>query len=103
MFNFDNGLDIIRAIHEPKRTGRPRKFVNDVDIIAYKEAGWSNRTIATSMGISRSTVNRRVADLIKQGKIDPKTYDYNFSNPSAAKQPRRTDKERWEYWHGPGV
>lgn len=103
MFNFDNGLDIIRAIHEPKRTGRPRKFVNDADIIAYKEAGWSNRTIAVSMNVSRETINRRVRELIKKGRIDPNSYDYNFNNPSAAEQPRRKNKERWEHWHGPGV
>lgn len=103
MFNFDNGLDIIRAIHEPKRTGRPRKFVNDADIIAYKEAGWSNRTIAVSMNVSRETINRRVRELIEQGRIDPKSYNYNFNNPSAAEQPRRKNKERWEMWHGPGV
>jgi hypothetical protein len=103
MFNFDNGLDIVRALSSVRPPGRPRKFVNDADIIAYKEAGWSNRTIATSMGVSRSTINRRVSDLVKQGLIKPEEYDYNFNNPSAAEQPRRKNKERWEHWHGPGV
>lgn len=103
MLNFDNGLDIVRALSSVRPPGRPKKYISDEDIILYKEAGWSNRTIAVSMGVSRSTINRRVADLIKHGKIDPESYDYNFDNPSAAQQPRRTDKERWEYWHGPGV
>ena len=99
----NNGIDIIQALHPPNKGGRPKKIINDVDIIAYKEAGWSNRTIAVSIGVSRSTINRRVKSLIKQGYINPSKYDYNFDNPSAANQPRRTDKERWEFWHGPGV
>lgn len=103
MFDLNNGMDIIRALHPPNKGGRPKKYINDADIVSYKEAGWSNRTIAVSMGISRSTINRRVKSLIEQGYIDPSKYDYNFNNPSAAKQPRRTDKERWEFWHGPGV
>lgn len=100
---FENGLDIVRALSSVRPPGRPKKYVNDEDIVLYKEAGWSNRTIAVSMGISRATINRRVLDLVKQGRIKPEDYDYNFNNPSAKAQPRRTDKERWEYWHGPGV
>lgn len=103
MFQLNNGIDIIRSLHSTNKGGRPKKIINDEDIISYKEAGWSNRTIAVSMGISRSTINRRVKSLIEQGYIDPSKYDYNFNNPSAAKQPRRTDKKRWEFWHGPGV
>ena len=103
MFNFDNGLDIVRALSSVRPPGRPKKYVSDEDIILYKEAGWSNRTIAVSMGVSRSTINRRVSDLVKQGLIKPEEYDYNFNNPSAAEQPRRKNKERWEMWHGPGV
>jgi len=48
----DNGLDIVRALSSVRPPGRPRKYVSDEDIILYKEAGWSNRTIAVSMGIS---------------------------------------------------
>lgn len=101
--NVNNGLDLLRILHAPKKTGRPRKLVNDDDIILYKEAGWSNRTIAVSMGVSKDTINRRVKKLISDGRIDPDSYDYNFDNPSAADQPRRKNKERWEMWHGPGV
>ncbi|PEY46234.1 hypothetical protein CN359_31210, partial [Bacillus thuringiensis] len=90
MLNFDNGLDIVRALSSVRPPGRPKKYVSDEDIILYKEAGWSNRTIAVSMGVSRSTINRRVSDLVKQGLIKPEEYDYNFNNPSAAQQPRRT-------------
>ena len=101
--NPNNGLDILRALNPPKKTGRPRKFVNDDDIILYKEAGWSNRTIAVSMGVSKDTINRRVRKLVEDGLIDPNRYDYNFDNPSPNDQPRRKNKERWEMWHGPGV
>lgn len=102
-FNYKNGLDLLRIIHPPKKTGRPRKFVNDDDIILYKEAGWSNRTIAVSLGVSKDTINRRVRKLVENGIINPDNYDYNFDNPSASDQPRRKNKERWELWHGPGV
>lgn len=101
--NPNNGLDILRALNPPKKTGRPRKFVNDDDIILYKEAGWSNRTIAVSMGVSKDTINRRVRKLVEDGLIDPNRYDYNFDNPSPNDQPRRKNKESWELWHGPGV
>lgn len=99
----ENGLDIIRALSPIRPPGRPRKYVSDDDLVLYKEAGWSNRTIAVSMGVSRATINRRVIELVKEGRIKPEEYNYNFNNPSATMQPRRTDKERWEYWHGPGV
>lgn len=98
-----SNLDILHVLHPPNRTGRPKIFINDADIITYKQAGWSNRTIAVSMNVSRSTINRRVNDLIKKGYINPDDYDYNFSNPSAATQPRRKNKEQWEFWHGKGV
>lgn len=90
--NPNNGLDILRALHPPKKMGRPRKFVDDDEILVYKEAGWSNRTIAVSLGVSKDTINRRVKKLIKDGIIDPSKYDYNFNNPSAAEQPRRKNK-----------
>ena len=102
-FNPDNGLDILRTMRSPKKIGRPKKFIDDEEILIYKQAGWSNRTIAVSMGVSKDTINRRVKRLIKEGVINPDSYDYNFNNPSAAEQPRRKNKERWERWHGPGV
>ena len=102
-FNPDNGLDILRTLKSPKKMGRPKKFVDDEEIIIYKQAGWSNRSIAVSLGVSKDTINRRVKRLIKEGVINPDSYDYNFNNPSAAEQPRRKNKESWEFWHGPGV
>ncbi|MBF1419270.1 MAG: winged helix-turn-helix domain-containing protein [Prevotella histicola] len=87
----------------PKQMGRPKKFVDDEEILIYKQAGWSNRTIAISLGVSKDTINRRVRKLIENGIINPDKYDYNFSNPSVSDQPRRKNKERWEMWHGPGV
>lgn len=102
-FNPDNGLDILRTMKSPKQMGRPKKFVDDEEILICKQAGWSNRTIAVSLGVSKDTINRRVRKLIENGIINPDNYDYNFSNPSAADQPRRKNKERWELWHGPGV
>lgn len=83
--------------------GRPKKFVDDEEILICKQAGWSNRTIAVNLGVSKDTINRRVRKLIKDGVINPDNYDYNFDNPSASDQPRRKNKERWEMWHGPGV
>lgn len=101
--NPNSGLDILRALNPPKKPGRPRKFIDDDEILIYKESGWSNRTIAVSLGVSKDTINRRVKKLVEEGIIDPSKYDYNFNNPSAAEQPRRKNKERWEMWHGPGV
>ena len=68
---------------EPRPIGRPKHSINKDLICMLKAEGYSNRRIAKELGLSNRTVDRRVRDLYKEGRL---TYvgfptKRNYENP----------------------